>query len=77
MGKRLEAARERLSVPMVWAETAVAVLFVLVSAIGALYLLDYVKLTDGSRVWAGRILGAFSILTLIYLAYNSSKVRGK
>lgn len=75
MGKRIEEAKGRLSVPVLWAETAVCVLFVIVSAVGALYLLDFVKLTDSSRLWAGRTLGAFSILALIYLAYNSSKVR--
>jgi len=75
MGKRLDAVKH--SEAAIWAETAVTALFVLVSGTGALYLLDFVKLTDASRIWAGRTLGAFSVLALIYIAYNSSKIRSK
>lgn len=73
MGKKLDATKSQAQV---YGEAVVCVLFVIVSAIGALYLLDLVKLTDVSRLWTGRVLAAFSLLALFYLSFKANQRKG-
>lgn len=54
-------------------EAVLIVVFIIVSAVGSLYLLDLIKLTPEARLWAGRLLGAFALLALFYLSYQAHR----